>query len=152
MNSQNPEDKGGSLPLNKKGLAPLDLDAMKLEGGGFAIPWWPCPIGEIKALHEGWWRALLDFILDHRQSIQRDSVLLGVSALITRTIPLVETTFALERAETLDMFLVGGPPDVAFLSGDDHNSEIPYNAEPDMKPIISARFPLIRSILSTCNF
>jgi hypothetical protein len=134
------------------GPLPIDLDAMRTDDGWFEAPSWPCAIDEIKALHDGWWRALLDFVLECAPGDDRDAVLLSVSATITRTIPLVETALALERADALGMRLVGGPPEVEYLRGVWKGAEVPQYAEPDTKAIIAARHPFIRCILSTRRF
>lgn len=133
-------------------LLPIDLDAMKIEGGWFEAPSWPCSVTEIGALHDRWWRALLDFVLESAPGIERDAILLSASAIISRTTTLLETAFALERAEALGMCLVGGPPEVDYLRGDWKGSNVPRDAVPDTKGIVAARHPFIRSILSTRRF
>jgi hypothetical protein len=134
------------------GPLPIDLDALKANGDWFERPSWPCAIADIRALQDGWWRALLDFVLECTPGDDRDAVLLSVSATISRTIPLVETALALEQADALGMRLVGGPPEVDYLRGVWKGAEVPQYAEPDTKSIIAARHPFIRSILSTQHF
>jgi hypothetical protein len=133
-------------------VLPIDLDAMKTKDGWFEAPSWPCSVTEIGALHAGWWRTLLDVILESAPGVERDAILLNTSAIISRTTPLLDTAFALEQAEAKGMCLAGGPPEIDYLRGDWADNSIPHDTVPDTKGIVAARHPFIRSILSTRRF
>ena len=133
-------------------IFPIDLDAMRTEAGWFETPRWPCSVAEVAELQRIWWQAVLDFVLESGPGIERDAVILGVTAIIARTVSLAEIAFALECAEAAGMDLVGGPPETDYLRGNWTGSSIPQDNEPDTKRIVAARHPLIRSILSTHRF
>lgn len=129
--------------------SPIDLDAMRHGDGWREAPVWPCTIPEIRSIQDGCWRAMHNFLREQEPGEERDAVLLGVSLIMTRIIPLVETAYTLQQAEEKDLDLEGGPPEVDYLRGNWRDQEVPTDAISDTKDIMKARHPLVRNILSS---
>jgi hypothetical protein len=152
MSNLNASEVSGPSARPADRIFPIDLDAMRTEAGWFEAPRWPCSVAEVAEIQRIWWQTVLDFVLESGPGIERDAIILGVTAIIVRTVSLAETAFALECAEAAGMDLVGGPPETDYLRGNWTGPGIPHDNESDTKRIVAARHPLIRSFLSTRRF
>jgi len=131
---------------------PFDLDAMLADGDWQTWYGWPVSMTELDRLQTAWRRALLDFMIAAPSGLLQDTALLSFGPVLSRTIPLTESAQCLDLADQRGFEMLGGPPEVDYLRGERAGDDIPDDTTPHIKPIISARHPLVRGILTTRRY
>ena len=130
---------------------PSDVSTMLDEK--MATCWhWPVSVDTTRRLQSDCCEDLLKAIKSAEDAESCDAILLVANRLLTETLSIVQAATVIAAAEVDGTEIFGGPAEVAFLRDGSADGAPPASRVPTMLPIIVARRPLARSIVSTLKY
>ncbi len=141
---------GGSGILTVRTRVPFDLAALESRTGWRDSPRWPVTPSEERAAALAIADRLLGFVQRLDDGDERDAVVLAAPVVLNTVATLGLAALAVERGERSGIVLVGGPPEVSFLS--DGAGDGGFESPLVTQALARARWPALRHVARTASW